>query len=80
MNKKEYCLNNKPVAEIFFSMCSGLLIHGIEYGINDSVFYSAYSGNTTTYHKARIYYTEKDSYFMYNGNRIHFSACMKYDF
>lgn len=76
MGKKEYCQTNEYLGEIPFGMCSGIFVHGIEYGIDDYVYFSAIFGGKTTYHKSKIRYTEKGSYFVYNGKRLYFSDIM----
>ena len=79
MTKKEYCTNNRAIA--YYSGFGGLEIHGIEHGVNDYVYCTAsawYGGNSAkTYHKLRIYYGEKYTYFNFKGQRVFFDDCIR---
>lgn len=74
--KKEICQNNDAFA--YYSGGGGIELHHIKHGINDTVYYTAgaWTGRKS-YHASRIYYTEKDSYFVYNGYKILLSECVK---
>lgn len=76
MGKKEYCQENKPFAYFSFGY-NGLLIHGIEYGIDDYIIYSCDLGKTS-YHKSKIRYTVGgNAYFVFNGRRIPLNQCIR---
>lgn len=71
MTKKEYCLNNEPIAAHDY-YC--MYIHGIEYGINDYVYISEiyqpeYCGKKAVrFHKVKIYYDyDSDPYVILNN-------------
>ena len=77
MTKKEYCINNKPVA--YYSGLNGLEIHGIEYGINDYLYCTsgAWSGKKQ-YHKLKINYSFSDVAFIrLHGYKIPLNECIK---
>ena len=77
MNKKEYCINNKPVA--YYSGLGGLMIHGIEYGINDYLFCTsgAWSGKKQ-YHKLKINYSFSEVAFIrLHGYKIPLNECIR---
>ena len=77
MNKKEYCINNKPVA--YYSGLGGLMIHGIEYGINDYLFCTsgAWSGKKQ-YHKLKINYSFSEVAFIrLHGYKIPLHDCIR---
>lgn len=78
MTKREICTNKAAIA--YYSGYNGIEIHHIEYGINDFVYYvsSAWYGGKSAkkYHKSRIYYGEKSTYFKYNGIRISLDDCI----
>lgn len=79
MTKREYCLNHDSIGYVAFSMCTGISVHGIEYGINDYVYYQYERGENITFHKSTIRYTASGKpYFMFNGCRIHFDEIMRY--
>ena len=78
MSKKEICMDARAVA--YFSGFGGIEIYHIEYGINDFVYFAAGCWNgKKTLHKAMIYYGKNDSFFKYNGVRIHFGECLRTD-
>lgn len=76
MTKKEICINNKSVA--YYSGFFGLEIKHIEYGIDDYIYYviGAWNGKPT-YHKSKIYYTEKGGYFKCKGIRVPLNDCIR---
>ena len=52
MTKKEYCINNKPVA--YYSGLGGLEINYIEYGINDYLYLQDKTNHLYRYIKENI--------------------------
>lgn len=74
--KKEVILNNDKIA--YISACGGIEIHHIYYGINDYVYFvaGAWSGKKS-YHKAKIYYSNKDTYFKFNGYKLSFNEAIR---
>lgn len=77
MNKKEYCKANPAAA--YISAFGGVEIHGIIYGIDDSVIFTAGSWTAAkSYHKSRIYYNRGgDPFFIYRGNRLYLSEAIR---
>lgn len=76
MSKKEICTGR---AIAYISAFSGIEIFRIEYGIEESVIFTAaaWTGRPT-YHRARIYYTRGgDPYFLHRGTRLHFSDAIR---
>lgn len=74
--KKEICTNNKSIA--YWSGCNGLEIKHIEYGIDDYVYFVAGAWNgKPTYHKAKIHYGEKCSYFKFHGYTVRLDECIR---
>lgn len=77
MNKKEYCLKNKPIA--YYSGLNGIEIHGIEYGINDFIYcVSGAWSNKKSYHKLKINYNlSGDAYITLHGYKIPLNECIR---
>lgn len=76
MNKKEFCESNKP--EAYYSGFGGIEIYRVEYSTDDYVIFTANSwSGKKTYHKSKIYYGEKKSYFKYKGVRIPLDECIR---
>lgn len=76
MNKKEVCTGR---AAAYISAFGGIEIFRIEYGINDSIIFTAgsWTGHPTA-HRARIYYTRGgDPYFLYSGQRLKLSEAIR---
>ena len=77
MNKKEYCLNNPATA--YYSGLGGLMIHGIEYDINDYLFCvsGAWIGKKQ-YHKVKINYNSTGGAFVkIHGYIIPLNECIR---
>lgn len=82
MNKREYCESRESVA--YYSGLNGLEIKGIEYGINDFVYYVSgcwYGGKAARrFHRCKIYYSAngKDSaFFRVHGYKIPLDECIR---
>jgi len=76
--EKEQLYNSKTIA--YYSGYSGIEIKRIEHDIDDYVYYvsGTFSGGNRSAHKCKITYDRNgDAYFMYNGNRIKLSECIK---
>lgn len=67
MNKNEFCKEHDPVA-YYWNGYFGITIYGIEYGIDDYVYFKTPEDGKA--HKAKVYYTRKDPYFIYDGMTI----------
>ena len=51
--KKEYFINKKPIA--YYSGINGLEIYGIEYGVEDYIYYTTGAWSSKlTHHKSKI--------------------------
>lgn len=85
-SKKEYCENKQSIA--YYSGIGGLEIKGIEYGINDFVYFvtGCWDGswsngkNTKRFHHCKIYYpvNGRDSaFFMVYGYKVPLDECIK---
>ena len=77
MTKKEYCINNKPVA--YYSGLGGLEINGIEYGINDYMYCTsgAWIGKKK-YHRLKINYCASGAAFVrLHGYKIPLDECIR---
>ena len=88
MTKKDICLQHETIATYYVCVWVGIEIKAIEYGINDSIYFVSYEGDTIKYHKARIYYENGDyddelgdyedkSYFMWGKMKVLLSDCMR---
>lgn len=76
MTKKEYCLNNPPVA--YYSGLNGLEIHGIEYRVDDYLYcVSGAWGGGKAYHKLKIHYNNNGSFVRFHGYRIPLNECIR---
>ena len=79
MSKKEYCKTNAAIA--YYSGFGGLVIHGIEHGIEDYVF--AVSGawcSKKSYHKLKVYYSMAGrNYIKFHGYRIPLDEFIRID-
>lgn len=60
--------NNKPYA--YISALGGIELYGVEYGINDKLYYTvgAWTGKPTK-HATQIYYSKKGFYIKVCGTR-----------
>lgn len=76
MSKKDLCINNKSFA--YYSGFGGLEFKHIEYGIEDHIYFvaNAWYGKKS-YHKAKIYYNENDTYIMFKGSKISFNDVIR---
>lgn len=63
----------------YWSVCGGLEVKRIDYGINDyAVIVShAWQGSLSKVHRLLIHYGEKDDYIILNGARYKFSECLR---
>lgn len=78
MTKNEKAAIISAPAVGYVSAFGGIEIKSIEYGINDYVVFVAGAWcSAKSAHRAVIRYTENDSYFLYRGNRIKFSECLR---
>lgn len=74
MNKREYCESRESVA--YYSGLNGLEIKGIEYGIDDFIYFVSgcwYGGKAARrFHRCKIYYPAngKDSAFFFSGTWV----------
>ena len=73
MNKNEFCKEHEPIA-CYSNGYFGIIIHGIEYGIDDYVYFKTDDGKA---HKAKVNYEGKNPYFRYEGMTINLCNCMK---
>jgi hypothetical protein len=67
MTTKEYCLSSPTIA--YSPILGGIEIKGIEYGIDDFIYATTKTNSTTTFHKLKVYYTDKYTYIRLNGYR-----------
>ena len=73
MTKKEYFMNNAPLAALRLSYFACYVLYGIEYSIKDFA-YIAYETDkgVKSYHKLMIRYTTDGSaYVILHGKRLH---------
>lgn len=78
MTKKEICTNNKSIA--YYSGFNGLEIKAFEYDIDDFVYFTVnswYEQSKKSYHRAKIYYTNNDTFFKFRGYKIKLSDCIR---
>lgn len=74
--KKDYFINKKPTA--YYSGLGGLEVYGIEYGINDYMYYTTGAWNgKLSYHKTMIYYTSDGAYVMQRGYKVNLNECIR---
>lgn len=88
MNKNEYIKTNKAT---HYYPYTGLMLHGIEYGIDDYAYLSqtivewVINGDdfsektTTTAHRVKIHYREYNDYIIVNGNRYYMNQFYRLD-
>ena len=80
MSKKEYCNTHEAIA--YYSGFGGLVIHGIEYGIEDYVF--VVSGawcSEKSCHKLKVYYSAAGhDYIKLHGYRIPLDEFIRIDY
>ena len=68
--------NNRPCA--YISAFGGIEICGIEYGINDKLYYTVGARcSKTTKHATRIYNSNKGEYIKVHGTRIYLSDVIR---
>lgn len=73
--KKKYFINKKPIA--YYSGINGLEIYGIEYGVEDYIYYTTGAWSSKlTHHKSKIYYTKNAIFFLCHGYRIKLNDCI----
>ena len=78
MTKKQFCTKNRPFASYSLNLYEkGILLNFIDYGINDSVYFTAWSLEKETYHKSKIYYDNDRPYFYFKKLKIYFDECMR---
>lgn len=76
MTKKEVCLQNESFA--YYSGFGGLEFKKIEYGIEDYIY--CVSGawcSKKSYHKLKVYYSEKGDYIKLHGYKIPLDECIR---
>lgn len=76
MTKKEVCLQHDSFA--YYSGFGGLEFKKIEYGIEDYIY--CVSGawcSKKSYHKLKVYYSEKGDYIKLHGYRIPLNECIR---
>lgn len=78
MNKREYCESRESVA--YYSGLNGLEIKGIEYGIDDFVYFiSGVWGGGKAFHRCKIQYTRKGAaFFRVYGHRVPLDECIRW--
>lgn len=76
MTKKEIYQNNATIA--YYSGFGGLEVKHIEYGIDDYLHIVAGAWNgKRTYHKLKVYYSDKDNYIRLNGSKYYLKDFLK---
>lgn len=77
MTKKEYCMKNPAIA--YYSGLNGLEIHGIEYDIDDYIYFvSGAWGGGKSYHRCKIQYTRSGAaFFRVYGYRVPLDECIR---
>ena len=77
MTKKEYCMKNPAIA--YYSGLIGLEIHGIEYDIDDYIYFvSGVWGGGKAYHRRKIQYTRSGAaFFRVYGYRVPLDECIR---
>ena len=78
MTKKEICLSNESFA--YYSGLGGIEFKKIEYGIEDYIY--CVSGawgnpNNYSYHKLKVYYSDKGDYIKLHGYKIPLDECIR---
>lgn len=78
MTKKEYCTKNAPIAYYCGIPC-GVLINGIEYGINSYIYCTCNScSDKKTHHKLKVKYDATgNAYIILYGYKIALNECLK---
>jgi len=73
--KKQY--ETSPTVACFYGF-GGIEIKAILYGIDDYVVFAAGTMcQKSTFHKAKIYYSERGDYFKFKGSKIYLNECLK---
>lgn len=77
MNKREYCESRESIA--YYSGLNGLEIKGIEYGIDDYIYFvSGVWGGGKAFHRRKIQYTRKGAaFFRVYGYRVPLDECIR---
>lgn len=77
MTKKEYCMKNPAIA--YYSGLNGLEIHGIEYDVDDYIYFvSGVWGGGKSYHRRKIQYTRSGAaFFRVYGYRVPLDECIR---
>jgi hypothetical protein len=77
MNKREYCESRESVA--YYSGLNGLEIKGIEYGIDDYIYFvSGVWGGGKAFHRRKIQCTRKgEAFFRVYGYKVPLDECIR---
>ena len=77
MNKKEYC--DKMPAIAYYSGLNGVIIHGIEYDVNDRIICAAGAfGGDKSYHRVKIHNNASGAaFFVLVGHRVPLAECIR---
>ncbi len=78
MTTKEYCNATPPVASCNVFINEYILLHGIDYGVDDAAYISSIFGTLTTYHRLKIHYAADGvPYIVFKDVRLYFDQFVK---